>query len=142
MQKKIEVRCSNGRVYSSIREAAKAANVNEWTMGQKMGVAGSFIDREGNEYFRSRPAQFKNKYKNTGKSMMHECHKSRRSVSLTLPLGDPELPKIDGTIHELVAVKEPLNFDIIGGGDDFTMTIKGLSAQRLAKVIVLLTNEA
>ena len=55
--------------FKSIRAAAKFAGVNEWTMSKKMEVSGSFIDAEGNEYFRDRPMKTKNNYEDTGKAM-------------------------------------------------------------------------
>lgn len=142
MKRNIEVRCSNGKIYKTIRAAAKAAGVNEWTFGQKLGVCGNFIDREGNEYIRTRPANFKDKYKNTGNRLLRPHSKPRvvvKEESQELPLGNPNLVPDFIIKAPTVTVNDPLDFDISGGSDNFTMTIKNMSAQRLAKVIVLLT---
>lgn len=136
--KHVRVRCSNGKIYQSIIEAAKAAGVQHWTMGCKMVSAGGFIDKDGNEYTRMDPANFKNQYPNTGKTLKHSRSFHTRSVS------QPSLPIVDFEPMREISIKnteEPVNFDIVGSCDDFTMTIKGLSAQRLAKLIVLITKE-
>ena len=138
MKRGIEVRCSNGKIYKSISAAASAVGVNMWTFSQKMGVSGKFIDSEGNEYVRSVPARFKDKYKNTGSTML-KGYPKRRVVKEKIQ----ELPFEKRSIDSgCVIVNNPLNFEINGSIDDFTMTIRGMSAKKLAEVIVLLTKEA
>ena len=145
--KGIRVRCSNGKLYTSIRDAANAAGVNEWTMSYKMVSAGGFIDKDGNEYTRVDPANFKNNYPDTGKTAKHRGFHKRKVEEHQEKL---YLPDIDGSPRKQpdypepivrLVVDEPLDFEINGGSDNFTMTIKGLSAKRLAKVIVTLTKD-
>ena len=137
--KGIRVRCSDGKIYDSIRDAAEAAGVNEWTMSYKMVSAGGYIDEQGNEYTRVDPANFKNEYPNTGKTKRCEGSHTKRTPVET---SDLDLPNTQGEFHFAEPVKnveEPLSFDINGGDDCFMLTIHGLTAERLAKVIVLLT---
>lgn len=132
---KVRVRCSNGKEYSSIRSAAIDAEADNWTMSYKMATAGGFIDKNGNEYTRIDPANFSREYPNTGKTLKHRGPHGKRAIRENR---QPEL----GLPDPVRVVEEPLDFDIIGGNDEFTMTIKGMSAKRLAKVIILLTKEA
>lgn len=60
---------TKGRWFKSICAAARFAGVNDWTMSKKMEVSGSFIDAEGNEYFRDRPMKTKNTYEDTGNAI-------------------------------------------------------------------------
>lgn len=135
--KGIRVRCSNGKLYTSIRDAANAAGVNEWTMSYKMVSAGGFVDKDGNEYTRVDPANFKNNYPDTGKTAKHRGYHKRKVEDRQERLCLPDNP--EPTVR--LVVDEPLDFEINGGSDNFTMTIKGLSAKRLAKVIVTLTKD-
>lgn len=56
--------------FFSIKDAAKFAKVNNWTMSVKMETAGQFIDKEGNVYKRLKPMITKNAYKNTGAEIL------------------------------------------------------------------------
>lgn len=60
---------NTGKIFNTISEASKYAGVDSWTMSVKMEVAGSFIDKNGNEYKRLSPMITKNKYANTGKTI-------------------------------------------------------------------------
>lgn len=60
---------NTGKIFKTIKEASEYAGVDSWTMSVKMEVAGSFIDKNGNEYKRLSPMITKNKYVNTGKTL-------------------------------------------------------------------------
>lgn len=54
--KRVPVKCiTTGKIYSSITEAAKDANVHMWTMSLKMENTGKFVDKNKNEYIRLKP---------------------------------------------------------------------------------------
>lgn len=77
----VKVLCkTTGITYDSIREAALVAGVDDWTMSKKMESAGSFIDKNNNEYVRLKPMKTKNIYENTGKTLLYE-----RTPSTKLP---------------------------------------------------------
>ena len=86
IEKKVKVYCeTTGIMYDSIKEAAKVADVDNWTMGKKMEASGAFIDSKGNVYKRMTPMNTKNKYKDTGKSVKHKRAYAPRSVKLGEP---------------------------------------------------------
>lgn len=61
--KRCKVFCeTTGKVYPSIKAAAKELGVNCWTMGVKMDVKGQFVDKQGNVYKRERPMESRNVY--------------------------------------------------------------------------------
>lgn len=60
---------NTGKIFNTISEASRYAGVDSWTMSVKMETAGSFIDKNGNEYKRLSPMITKNKYVNTGKTI-------------------------------------------------------------------------
>jgi len=111
-EKKVPVLCvTTGVLYESIKEAAKVADVDNWTMSKKMEASGAFIDSKGNVYKRMSPMVTKNKYANTGNTVKHKRVYSPRSVKLcepapTIPLvaPKPEVPQI---------VKDAINDKII-----------------------------
>jgi len=75
----VKVLCkTTGVTYNTIMEAAKVAEVDDWTMSRKMEVAGSFIDKYGNEYVRLKPMKTKNNYGNTGKTI--KFNRSQRFI--------------------------------------------------------------
>lgn len=77
----VKVECiTTGVVYNNIMDASIAANADEWTMSKKMGVAGSFIDANGNEYRRLTPMRTKNVYKNTGKTVQNAGGSNKRKA--------------------------------------------------------------
>lgn len=63
---------NTGKIFKTIKEASEYAGVDSWTMSVKMETAGSFIDKNGNEYKRLSPMITKNKYVNTGKTLKTE----------------------------------------------------------------------
>ena len=63
---------NTGKIFNTIEAASRYAGVDSWTMSVKMEVAGSFIDKNGNEYKRLSPMITKNKYVNTGKTIKTE----------------------------------------------------------------------
>lgn len=75
----VKVLCkTTGITYDSIREAALVADVDDWTMSRKMESAGSFIDKNNNEYVRLKPMKTKNIYENTGKTLLCERNNNAR----------------------------------------------------------------
>ena len=123
----VQVNRSDGATYNSIKEAACAAGVNNWTMSVKMATAGKFVDNHGLEYTRLDGADYTDKYSNTGVCLCHPRSYASRTKS------EP--------ITVMKMVEPPVDFSITGGGDKFTMTIENISAKRLAKLIVLITKE-
>lgn len=68
--KECPVFCENlQKSFGTIKEAAKFAQVNNWTMSQKMASAGRFVDSQGNSYIRMKPMQSGRVYKNTGETL-------------------------------------------------------------------------
>lgn len=70
---------TTGKRYKTIRQAARAIGVNDWTMSKKMETAGQFKDKLGNIYKRVRPMNTKNIYENTG-DMLLKPHTRRKQV--------------------------------------------------------------
>ncbi len=126
---KVQVNRSDGATYDSIKDAALAAGVNNWTMSVKMATAGKFVDKDGLEYTRLDGADYTDKYSNTGVYLSHA-----RSYA-------PRTNVEDKPITVMKMVEPPVDFSINGSGDKFTMTIENISAKRLAKLIVLITRE-
>ena len=112
IEKKVRVFCeTTGIMYDSITEAAKVADVDNWTMGKKMEASGAFIDSKGNVYKRMTPMNTKNKYKDTGKGVKHKRVYAPRSIKIAEPVvaippvaKKPEVPQI---------VKDAINDKII-----------------------------
>lgn len=126
---KVQVNRSDGATYNSIKEAALAAGVNNWTMSVKMATAGKFVGDDGLEYTRSDGADYTDKYANTGSCLQHVRSYAPRAV------------REDKPITVMKMVEPPIDFSINGSGDNFTMTIEKISAKRLAKLIVLITKD-
>ena len=124
---KVQVNRSDGATYNSIKEAACAAGVNNWTMSVKMATAGKFVGEDGLEYTRLDGADYSDKYSDTGARLCHTRSYAPRTN------GEP--------ITVMKMVEPPVDFSINGSGDKFTMTIENISAKRLAKLIVLITKE-
>lgn len=112
IEKKCKVYCeTTGIMYDSISEAAKVADVDNWTMGKKMEASGAFIDSKGNVYKRMTPMNTKNKYRDTGKRVKHKREYAPRSIKiaeqvLSIPpvAQKPEVPQV---------VKDAINDKII-----------------------------
>ena len=86
IEKKVKVYCeTTGIMYDSIKEAAKVADVSDWTMSRKMETSGAFIDSKGHIYKRMTPMETKNKYKDTGKSVKYKREYAPRCVKLEEP---------------------------------------------------------
>ena len=86
IEKKVKVYCeTTGIMYDSIKEAAKVADVDNWTMSKKMEISGAFIDSKGNVYKRMSPMDTKNKYKDTGKSVKYKREHAPRCIKLGEP---------------------------------------------------------
>lgn len=64
--------------FKSIKDAAKFANANGWTMGIKMEVNGQFVDKSGNIYKRLKPMNTKNSYKSSSDTLTKEVHKHKK----------------------------------------------------------------
>ena len=98
IEKKVKVFCeTTGTMYDSICEAAKVADVDNWTMSKKMEASGAFIDSKGNVYKRVTPMNTKNKYKDTGKRIKYKRGYAPRSTKLSEPVIaiPPVAPKSD-----------------------------------------------
>ena len=112
IEKKCKVYCeTTGIMYDSISEAAKVADVDNWTMGKKMEASGAFIDSKGNVYKRMTPMNTKNKYRDTGKRVKHKREYAPRSIKIAEPVisippvaQKPEVPQV---------VKDAINDKII-----------------------------
>lgn len=112
IEKKCKVYCeTTGIMYDSISEAAKVADVDNWTMDKKMEASGAFIDSKGNVYKRMTPMNTKNKYRDTGKRVKHKREYAPRSIKIAEPVvaippvaQKPEVPQV---------VKDAINDKII-----------------------------
>lgn len=114
--KKIEKKCkvfceTTGVMYDSIREAAKVADVDNWTMGKKMEASGAFIDGKGRVYVRMTPMNTKNKYKDTGKSVKHKRAYAPRSIKIAEPV--PSIPPVAPKPEVPQIVRDAINDKII-----------------------------
>lgn len=83
--------------FKSICAAARFAGVNDWTMSKKMEVSGSFVDSNGNKYFREHPMKTKNDYVDTGNTMIRTTytvrkHRNRKTVKTEPVFTFQELP--------------------------------------------------
>lgn len=69
--------------FRNIKMAAAYAQVDNWTMSQKMQTAGQFKDKNGNIYKRIKPMKTRtgNVYKNTGDTVQHERPFAPRTVN-------------------------------------------------------------
>ena len=113
IEKKVKVYCeTTGIMYDSICEAAKVADVDNWTMGKKMEASGAFIDSKGNVYKRMTPMNTKNKYRDTGKRVKRKRVYAPRSVKL----GEPTVISIPPVAEKPVVpqiVRDAINDKII-----------------------------
>lgn len=75
---------TTGKKYDSISDAARALNLDSWTIGLKMAKAGKFIDNNGNVYIREKPANYKREYPKQQPIMLQEkkafAKRSRPSI--------------------------------------------------------------
>ena len=109
-EKKVKVYCeTTGIMYDSIKEAAKVADVDNWTMGKKMETSGAFIDSKGNVYKRMTPMNTKNSYPDTGKRVKHKRQYSPRSIKL----GEPTMAPVAQKTEVPQVVKDAINDKII-----------------------------
>lgn len=72
------------KTFNSIKEAAKFANADNWTMSKKMKTSGGFVDKNGNEYVRLKPMDTKNTYNDTGKTVKIERGVAHRTPNQTI----------------------------------------------------------
>jgi hypothetical protein len=66
------------KIFISITDAAKYAQVNSWTMSIKMQVWGYFQDANGNKYYRLDEMKTKNKYETSSPKMIHKQAKYKK----------------------------------------------------------------
>lgn len=66
MAKPVRVYCETLDIwFNTIKDAAKYAKVDAWSMSKKMDITGSFVDDEGNVYKRETPMKTRNIYNTT-----------------------------------------------------------------------------
>lgn len=102
--------------FRSIKDAAKFAKVDDWTMSKKMSTAGSFVDCDGNKYVRLEPMKSKNVYTNTGTTLKHNVKRHKRVKTEQIEkvddfvFGDLPVPVqqlIEKTILDMLEANKP-----------------------------------
>lgn len=94
------------KTFKTIMDAAKFANVNDWTMSVKMKEAGQFVDANGNVYKRLRPMNTKNTYPFTGDTLTKTVHRKCRSYTTIQKTETKTVSEVKPVIE---TVKEPVN---------------------------------
>ena len=91
---------TNGKVFTTITQAAKYAGCNDWTMSVKMTAKGQFVDSLGRVYKRLRPMESKNTYTTCSDKMVKPNYKKKSKKE------QKNLPSIDGSVKISQPVKE------------------------------------
>lgn len=101
----VGVYCENlNKHFASIKEAAKFAGADGWTMSKKMETAGKFIDEKGNTYVREKPMKTINVYNNTGAKIRHKVIKP---YTRTIKVLDKEPESLQNEVPQIV--KDAIN---------------------------------
>lgn len=103
MAKPVRVYCETLDIwFNTIKDAAKYAKVNDWSMSKKMDIMGSFVDDEGNVYKRETPMKTRNTYNTTTNYTSIKRGRYSRKSNKTADFVFADLPKV---VQELIEEK-------------------------------------